>query len=156
MCGTIFPSANGVHQAWWLQWLIQLPATNQYIHTGPLGGEWTHDSEDWNLKPNHLASVFAAWSTFLLKLNWLWCEFFCTGRRQRCLCTLRIRLTLRPPAKVRGWDAYQVQGTPASGVTPAPPAAISFLVSHYCVLCVEDTSEPSASELCSRTHVHSR
>jgi len=59
MCGTGLPSANGAHQAWWLQWLVQPPTTNQYIRTGPLGGIWTHNSEDWNLKPDHSASGIA-------------------------------------------------------------------------------------------------
>ena len=32
MCGTVLPSANGVHQAWWSQWLIQPPPpTSTYI-----------------------------------------------------------------------------------------------------------------------------
>jgi len=74
MCGTILPSANGVHQAWWLQWLVQLPTTNQYIHTVPLGGNM--NQQLWGWKHGLLADHRILLSTCYTKLAWEgnWCS----------------------------------------------------------------------------------
>ncbi len=56
LCGTVLPFANGLHQTWWSQWLVQPPATKEYIRTGPIGGVWTQNPEDWKLKPDHSVS----------------------------------------------------------------------------------------------------
>ena len=49
LCGTVLPFANGLHQTWWSQWLVQPPTTKEYIRTGPMGGYW-------KLKPDHSVS----------------------------------------------------------------------------------------------------
>jgi hypothetical protein len=56
ICGTIFPSANGVHQTLWTGSNFQ-PADHVPVqHSGPLGGIGTHDLRLTISDPDHSAS----------------------------------------------------------------------------------------------------
>ncbi len=56
ICGTVFPSANSVHQTLWTESNFQPSDYVPVQHTGPLGGNWTHNLRLTILDPDQLAS----------------------------------------------------------------------------------------------------